>query len=89
MYSSPSCIIILGPLPLLPTSSGPSGRASPRAGRGEKGSGDGEGMVGEESRWHGVNVRKRPTFLRLSSSPVVWSGPLLSLASHPVTTVDD
>lgn len=54
-----------------------------------KGSGDGEGMVGEESRWHGVNVRKRPTFLRLSSSPVVWSGPLLSLASHPVTTVDD
>lgn len=39
-------ITILGPLPLLPTSSGPSGRASPRAGRGEKGSGDGEGMVG-------------------------------------------
>lgn len=36
----------------------------------------------EESRWHGVNVRKRPTFLRLSSSPVVWSGPLLSLAVH-------
>ena len=57
--------------------------------------GEGKGKVVEvvSNREEGDRVQPSSlhllAFLRLSSSPVVWSGPLLSLASHPVTTVDD